>query len=321
MLSIQWILAIGWSPRLMRPQAKMRMEEYASCFGNEIMKCVVSDGAVLMRGFSHSACPYEFSRFVTELDLVPFVDLGESAAPRTNVAPHLFTANEAPPEAEIPFHHEMAQSAESPRFIFFFCQTPASNGGATKIVHSHDVASFVMDMHPDASDMLIDRGIRYSRVLPSSDDMSSPIGKSWKRAFGPTRADAERILSERGFQWHWNSNDDLHTLTPRCEVFGTDAQNRTTFFNSVVGARKGWSDARNRPDTAVVYADDATSLDDECARLFDAAGAHMEDHAYPTVWERGDVLLLDNRQILHARASFAGSRRILTSLWNSARSL
>ena len=38
------------------------------------------------------------------------------------------------------------------------------------------------------------------------------------------------------------------------------------------------------------------------------------------VWERGDVLLLDNMQFAHGRNRFSGSRKVVAALVNSSTS-
>lgn len=48
----------------------------------------------------------------------------------------LFTANEAPPDTLIPFHHELAQVAEPPAYIFFYCDLPSETGGETALIDS-----------------------------------------------------------------------------------------------------------------------------------------------------------------------------------------
>ena len=74
----------------------------------EVLQLVASHGAVLLRGWGGAAAS-DFSALVDALGLEDF-DASCSAAPRTLVAPRVFTANEAPPEEVIPFHHEMAQA-------------------------------------------------------------------------------------------------------------------------------------------------------------------------------------------------------------------
>ena len=48
----------------------------------------------------------------------------------------VYTANEAPPDQLIPFHHELAQVANPPQYIFFFCDLPSETGGETALIDS-----------------------------------------------------------------------------------------------------------------------------------------------------------------------------------------
>ena len=77
-----------------------------------------------------------FSDIVKNFDLKPATMAG-SAAPRSVVEGSVFTANESPPEASIPFHHEMAQTPNPPAFVFFYCERTALEGGATPLVRLH----------------------------------------------------------------------------------------------------------------------------------------------------------------------------------------
>ena len=64
---------------------------------DEILELVEEYDAVLLRGFAGSRTAMDFSEFAAALRLGDF-GMGCSAAPRTNVAPGVFTANEAPPQ-------------------------------------------------------------------------------------------------------------------------------------------------------------------------------------------------------------------------------
>ena len=199
----------------------------------ELLEAVNEHGLVLLRGFPRATNPLHFSAFVQSLSLIPF-DGSESAAPRTEVAPYVFTANEAPPSEVIPFHHEMAQCAKAPDLVFFFCQRPARSGGATPVMRSRDVAEFVMRRHPAAARELETRGIRYARTLPEHDDPSSPIGRSWRRTYGATIDEAEEGLLQADVEGTWTSSHDgerlLRTLSAPRPFFGRDAEGRRTFF-------------------------------------------------------------------------------------------
>lgn len=284
------------------------------------MDHVDSHGAVLLRNFKTDMDPASsFSTLVESLSLTPFSDTAESAAPRTPVAAYVSTANEAPRDAVIPFHHEMAQSCNPPRYIAFFCETPPGRGeGRTPLVRSRDVASQLRKEWPRCSDDLDRHGVRYVRTLPLQDDLTSPIGKSWTAAFQTTSQKVcERELVAKGFKVSWNSDGSLTTMTPLCKVFDHDSIGRETFFNSIVAARTGWNDARNVGSHAVVYGD-GSPLTSECHSMLDYAAAFMREHAVRTSWKKGDVMILDNRQVLHSREPYKKTdRRVLASLWGS----
>lgn len=81
---------------------------------------MIEYGAVLFRGFPTPQAIH-FDKFVKAIGFENFPYVG-GAAPRYNVVGNIFTTNEAPPDKLIPFHHEMAQVAEFPTKIFFYCE-------------------------------------------------------------------------------------------------------------------------------------------------------------------------------------------------------
>jgi alpha-ketoglutarate-dependent taurine dioxygenase len=85
----------------------------------------------------------DFGRFLVKLQLEHYPYIG-GAAPRTVIPVEagqdiIFTANESPPTQPIPFHHELAQTPNPPEYIFFYCDTPAEEGGQTPIIDSTKV--------------------------------------------------------------------------------------------------------------------------------------------------------------------------------------
>lgn len=287
--------------------------------GKQLLDLTKEHGAVLLRNYPRSSNPLHFSAFVQALGLHAF-DGSESAAPRVKVSPHVYTANEAPPSALVPFHHEMAQCTTSPDYIFFFCERPAVAGGATPLVRSRDVADFVRARHPLAARELEERGIRYVRVLPAHDDPNSPIGRSWRSSYGSTRETSEENLARVGGEWEWIGGDEnslLRTVSAPRPFFGWDHKARQTFFNSAVAVHEGWRDARNDPRRSLVFGDGAL-LSDRSLRLLHDAAKYMHAHAWRKPWRAGDVLIVDNRQVLHAREKFVAPRRVLVSMWKEA---
>ena len=89
---------------------------------------------------------------------------------------NVFTTNEAPPDRLIPFHHEMAQVAEFPTKIFFFCENAPKEGGETPLIPSHFVYEKMREKYPDFVSEIEQKGVRYTRIMPELDDNTSPIG-------------------------------------------------------------------------------------------------------------------------------------------------
>ncbi|HWA99091.1 MAG TPA: TauD/TfdA family dioxygenase, partial [Pirellulales bacterium] len=93
-------------------------------------------GTVLFRGFPLRT-PEDFDQFIQAFGLENFAyEDSLSNAVRVNKTPRVFTANEAPPHVNIYFHHEMAQTPLYPSKLFFFCEKPAEEGGATPLCRS-----------------------------------------------------------------------------------------------------------------------------------------------------------------------------------------
>jgi len=79
----------------------------------------------------------------------------------------------------------------------------------------------------------------------------------------------------------------------------------------VVAAYTGWNDSRNNGHLAVVTAEDGQVLDPVAMA---AAVTIMNEISVAFRWQKGDLLLIDNRTAMHSRRSYEGPRRILASL-------
>ena len=271
-------------------------------------------GAILFRGFPiEEPAHFEAILDAAQFENMPYVG---GAAPREQVTrSRILTANEAPPEKPIPFHHEMAQVPNPPNYIFFCCDTPSQTGGETAIVHSHTVYQRFQEIDPVYAETIEDVGVKYRRIMPDYDDPNSPIGRSWRSTFQTDDRDtAETRMRAAGMEWHWRANGDLETITGRLPAIRTDKRSgRKTFFNAVVAAYTGWIDERNDPERAVMLADGQPLKANVVHQI--AQAMHTEAVAFR--WHRGDVLMIDNQLVLHSRRPFTGKRRILASIAQS----
>lgn len=273
-------------------------------------KLLLEYGAILFRGFPVKD-PTDFDSFVKAFGGQALEYVG-GAAPRTVVVGNVFTANEAPPDQLIPFHHEMAQVPTFPGRLFFYCDVAPPSGGQTPLALSHEVYRRMLQQHPDFVHRLEQAGVRYTRILPDGDDPSSPIGRGWQSTFQTqVRDEAEVKAAAQGTSTEWLSDGCLKTVTKVLPAVRTEERTgRKTWFNSVIAAYRGWRDSRNCPEKAVTFGDGSLMPPE----VMDHLDQVFRDVEVAVTWQKGDVILVDNRLVLHSRRSFTPPRRILAAL-------
>ncbi|CAF4036841.1 unnamed protein product [Rotaria sp. Silwood2] len=252
---------------------------------DELLSRLLQCGAILFRDFP-IADAFEFDTFARTFHWMPLPYVG-GAAPRKQVTSIVFTSNESPPSEPIPFHHEMAQVPKFPKHLMFFCEVPSKSGGETPIAYSPMVYNRINNALPYFVRKLEEKQIRYTRILPDGDDPQSAIGRGWQSTY---------------------QTEDRKHAEEACREQGTG---KKSWFNSIVAAYMGWSDKRNDGKKAVTFADGELMNEEDihkCATILDESSVSF-------TWKKGDVLLIDNRQVLHARKSFEPPRRILAALF------
>jgi len=279
-----------------------------------IEKHLLERGAVVFKGFPMSTVA-DFSVFAECFGYgsLPYVG---GAAPRNRVVGDVFTANEAPPDTEILFHHEMTQAAVHPKKIFFYCEMSPDKGGETCLVLSHKVYLKMVEKHPSFVEKLEKLGLKYTRILPEADDPSSPQGRSWKSTYNVRdKEELEEALKNENLTWEWLPNGDLKTVTkePSQPIQTDERSGKKIWFNSIVAVYLGWNDSRHKGPECVHFGDGSPLEPETVKDCLDI----MNSLAFLNEWQHGDVILLDNRQVLHARKPYEGDRSVFAYLTKS----
>ncbi|KAL5755935.1 hypothetical protein ACOSQ2_020681 [Xanthoceras sorbifolium] len=260
-------------------------------------------GAVLFRGFDDVKTAKDFNDVV---EAFGYEELQyEGAALRTNVVGRVVTANESPPEEKIAFHHEMTRGPGIPSKLFFFCEVEPSSGGETPIVLSHIVYARMKHKYPELVEKLEEHGLIYTRILGDDDDYSSPSGRSWKSVFlTEDKSVAEERAAKVGHKLEWMDGGVKRLMGPVPAIKYDKSRQHKIWFVSVAG----WEDMMENNGSTF---GDGTPLPadfrHECLRI-------LEEECVAIPWQRGDVLLLDNFAVLHARRPSKAPRRVLASL-------
>ena len=244
---------------------------------------VQTHGAILFRGFPLKTVD-DFDRFISAFEFENFpYEESLSNAVRINFTPRVFSANEAPADVAIYLHHEMAQTPIFPGKLFFFCRQPADEGGATPLCRSDILFEQMLIRCPEFARDCEEKGLRYTGVMPSEDDATSGMGRSWQSTFQASdREDVEKRMHALGYTWDWLPDGCLRASTPVLPAVREISPGRKVFFNQLIAASQGWKDNRNDPSKSVTLGD-GTPLDRDSVLLV----AEMADQlTFDLVWQR-----------------------------------
>jgi hypothetical protein len=285
--------------------------DWVRTYRDKLLEEASQHGAVLFRGFPLNS-PEDCDAFVAAFELTnfPYVE-SLSNAVRMNYTERIFSANEAPADVTIYFHHEMAQTPIYPAKLFFFCQTPAEEGGATPLCRSDVLFERLAERCPEFAKNCEEKGLRYSNVMPTENDPKSGMGRSWKSTLrAETREEAESRLREIEYEWEWLPDGSLRATTPVLPAVRDVGDGRKAFFNQLIAAFQGWKDDRNDPSKAIRFGDDSP-LDRDAVNVATELAYEM---AFDLRWQKGDAVLVDNFVTMHGRRTFKGTRKVLASL-------
>lgn len=273
-------------------------------------------GALFLRGFPLQS-PDHFQSCVEALGwrTLPYI----GSAPRTQIVGSVYTANDANPDVFIPFHHEMAQIADSsawPAKLLFFCETPASEGGSTPIIVSHKVTQGLWMQCPDFMQKLEEQGLLYIKVLPMEKDPSYISLQGWPLVFGTTdmKEAEERATEQFNAKVEWLPGGKMKLISGPFKAtrnFGRVGLN--AWFNMVVAYHSGFSHnlklSSGQPYD-VVFGDGSPLPEDAveiCRKIH-------EENSVDIPWQKGDLMIIDNFAVMHGRRAYKPPRQILVSL-------
>ncbi|MBA3313637.1 MAG: TauD/TfdA family dioxygenase [Planctomycetaceae bacterium] len=287
------------------------VERWVAMQSRKLLELAAMHGAVVFRDFALSTAE-DFDAFVTALGIPNFpYKKSLSNAVRVNRTERVFSANEAPPEVTIFFHHEMAQTPIYPAKILFFCEIASEEGGATPICRSDVLYERLKEACPQFVENCETKGLQYTNVMPGDDDPKSGMGRSWRSTLEvTTREAAEDRLRELSYSWEWLPDGCLRATTPPLPAVMEVGPGRKTFFNQLIAAFRGWKDSRNDPSEAIRHGD-GSKLDADAVQQ---AVRLAEELAFDVKWQPGDAVLIDNTIVMHARRTFRGTRKVVASL-------
>ena len=198
----------------------------------------------------------------------------------------------------------MAQVPVYPKELLFYCDLPPQTGGETPILQSDVIFEKVNEKYPEFVEKLIDLGVVYTRIIPKEDDPSSPIGRGWVNTFGTSDPEeAASAAAKLNVNLEWLPSGDVKTVSsvlPAVKKVMIGSEEKSVWFNSMIAAYVGWTDKRNDPKKAVKFGD-GTFFD---SAIMEDILSMMNEIKVCIPWEAGDVIWIDNNQVMHSRYRF-----------------
>jgi alpha-ketoglutarate-dependent taurine dioxygenase len=274
--------------------------------------CLLKHGGLLFRGFDVRT-PDDFEDFIRAVsgDLLEY---RERSSPRSVVSGQVYTSTDHQADQFIFLHNENSYQQTFNQKIFFFCETPAEQGGETPIADCRKVFAHIS---PHVRERFIEKGWMYVR------NYGDGFGLPWQTVFQTVdKRVVEEHCRKNGIQAEWKDGDRLRTraVLPAVSRHPRSGEpiwfNHATFFHYttlepwVQEALLEEFDKEEDFPTTTFYGDGSpieASVLDQLREIY-----RQQTVSFP--WERGDVLMLDNLMVAHGRAPYRGVRRILVGM-------
>ncbi|MBT2787100.1 TauD/TfdA family dioxygenase [Halomonas sp. ISL-106] len=275
----------------------------------DIESLVTRVGGVLLRGFDVPSVD-DFQRFAAAFGH-PLLSYEFASTPRSAVSSGIYTSTEYPAHQHIPLHNEQAYTREWPMKIWFHCVTASPEGGETPIADSRAIYRRM----PAEIRERFAPGILYVR---NYGDFDMP----WQKVFNTEdRAEVEAFCQRAGIRCEWKPDGDLRT-TQLCQSIETHpVTGEQVWFNQghlfhvsnlqpeVRESLEELLDPEDMPRN--VFFADGSPIDDA---IFDEIRGVLAEETVMFPWQAGDVLMLDNMLVAHARTPFKGPRKVVVAM-------
>lgn len=269
-------------------------------------------GALLFRGFGVDRVEH-FEQLARAIHPNLFGEYGD--LPKADQGEKVYRSTPYPSDRAILYHNESSHMQRWPRMQWFYCLQPSTEGGATPIVDTRKIYQLLPD---ELRDKFETHGLMYTR------NFTRQLDVSWQDYFKvDEKDDVEQICRERGIEWAWLAEGGLRTRDRAPAVRLHPETGEKSFFNQIQLHHISCLEDSVRQSLVSmlgeeamprnVYFGDGSPIPDAWVTSIIAL---YEQHAVRFQWQRGDVVMVDNMSMAHARDPFVGEREIRVVMGN-----
>jgi alpha-ketoglutarate-dependent taurine dioxygenase len=267
-------------------------------------------GGVLFRNFNLPS-PADFERAAKAVYGELFADYGD--LPRNAAGEKIYESTPYPADQMILYHNESSHLPSWPMKISFHCVTAAKVGGCTPVFDTREVLKHI---DPAVVASFRAKGLMYVR------NFSKGVDPTWEEFFHTTdRAKVEQTCRDAGSDFEWKADGGLRVINRSPGIVKHPKTGEDMFFNQVQIHHIYCVDEETRDGLRALFDDDdlprnvyygdGTPIPDETMAHL---GEVFEKVAVRFKWQKGDMIMLDNMLVTHARDTFEGSRQIVVAM-------
>jgi alpha-ketoglutarate-dependent taurine dioxygenase len=294
------------------PASDVSLAVWAAANRPRIDQGLLEHRALLFRGFAVKGTE-DFQAFAQATSNGPLLEYKDRSTPRYEVANGVYVSTVYPRDQRIHPHNEGTYWKTWPLKIGFCCLRAAEHGGETPIA---DVRGVYQRIDPEVRELFAEKHVMYVR------NYHPRLGLSWRETFQTDDpAAVEAYGRQNDIAIEWSADGHLRTRQIRPAIRSHPITGEPVWFNHaaffhvtsldpiVQEALIGSYGVEGLPLNT--YFGDGSPIDaDIVAHIREAYAAELR--MFP--WQNGDVLLLDNMSMAHAREPYVGERHVIVAM-------
>jgi alpha-ketoglutarate-dependent taurine dioxygenase len=273
-------------------------------------KELLKHGAILFRGFGVSSVS-QFQEFALAFCPELYGDYGD--LPRQSAGARVYESTPYPADQAILFHNESAHMHRWPLKQWFFCAHPPQLRGETPIVDCRRVYDSI---NPVIRERFAQKQIMYVR------NFTNKLDVSWQDFFKTAdRSVVENSCRNASIDFEWKKDDTLQTRQVCPAVARHPKTSETVWFNQLQHWHLACLDQATRESLLSIFREqdlprncyygDGSAIEDS---VIEEIGDVYRKTAVSFPWQQGDILMVDNMLVAHARNPYVGTRKILVAM-------
>jgi len=268
-------------------------------------------GAILFRNFKVKKVG-EFEQIIAGI-CDEAMEYRYRASPRTQVSGRIYTSTDYPADQSIFPHNEHAYSPTFPLKIFFFCMTPAQQGGETPIGSCRRIFERI---DQKIRDRFIEKRVMYVR------NFGDGFGLPWQTVFQTSdKAKVEEYCRSNGIEVEWKAGNRLRTRQVGPAIVKHPQTGEIVWFNHATFFHISTLEETIRNSLLATFKEEdlhTNTYYGDGSRIEPSVLEHLREAYQQEMitfpWQKGDVLMLDNMLAVHARKPFTPPRKILAGM-------